>query len=123
MAAQGKTCDKCAAPLEAGEAQGFFGQELCEDCYLEAMSPTRTCDPWAVHTARSLKDSQGAHQLTSRQQQLYDLVKERGEVSLEDAARSLNLKEEEVRREFATLRHMELLRACKKDNLILLTRF
>jgi DeoR/GlpR family transcriptional regulator of sugar metabolism len=65
----------------------------------------------------------GGHHLTPRQQQLYDLVKEKREVSIPEACRALDLKEGELRREFATLRHMELLRGCKKDELILITLF
>jgi hypothetical protein len=87
------------------------------------MSPAKVCDPWAVHTAKSLKDLPGGHDLTPRQQQLYDLVQERGEVAIPEACALLGLSEDELRREFAPLRHMEKLRACKKDNLIHLTRF
>jgi hypothetical protein len=109
--------------LQGEEPRGYFDEVLCEDCYVEALSPVRTCDPWAVHCARSLKDLPGGLTLTARQQQLYELVKERGEVSALDAASTLGISEDEVRREFAVLRHLEMLRACKKDQGIFLTRF
>jgi hypothetical protein len=118
-----KTCAKCGATVEAAEVQEYGGRELCEDCYMDALSPTRTCDPWAVHTAKSLKDLPGGHDLTPTQQQLYDLVKQQGEVPMAEAAAHLGLTEEGLRREFAPLRHMEKLRACKKDNIIHLTLF
>jgi hypothetical protein len=118
-----QTCAKCGSAYDPAEAREHLGQMLCEDCYLDAMSPTKVCDPWAVHTAKSLKDLPGGHDLTPRQQQLFDLVKERGEVPILEAAAHLGLTEEDLRREFAPLRHMEKLRAFKKDNLILLTRF
>ncbi len=117
------TCAKCHAALEPGEAREYLGQELCEDCYLDSLSITKTCDPWAVHTAKSLKDLPGGENLTPLQQRLFDLVKDRGEVPLLEAAAHLGLTEEELRREFAPLRHMEKLRACKKDDLIHLTLF
>ncbi len=116
-------CTKCGAGLQEEEAREYFGEVLCEDCYVEALSPLRTCDPWAVHCARSLKDLAGGLTLTARQQQLYELVKERGEVSYLDAASALGISEDELRREFAVLRHLEMLRACKKDQGIFLTRF
>ncbi len=116
-------CARCHNLLNAEEARELAGQRLCEDCYLDAVSTVRTCDPWAVHTARSLKDQDGKHYLTPVQQQFYDLVKARGEVPVPEAARSLGLTEEELRREFAPLRHMELLRAGKKDQLIFITLF
>jgi hypothetical protein len=117
------TCPKCGGACDPTEAQEYLGQMLCEDCYLDAMSPTKVCDPWAVHTAKSLKDLPGGHDLTPVQQKLYDLVKQRGEVPILEAAAQLGLTEDDLRREFAPLRHMEKLRACKKDNLILLTLF
>jgi hypothetical protein len=117
------SCAKCGAAYDPDEAQEYQGKMLCEDCYLDAMSPTKVCDPWAVHTAKSLKDLPGGHALSPVQQQLFDLVKERGEVPILEAAALLGLTEEALRREFAPLRHMEKLRACKKDDLILLTLF
>ena len=118
-----KTCAKCGAAYDPAEAREHMGQMLCEDCYLDAMSPTQVCDPWAVYTAKSLKDLPGGHDLTPVQQQLYDLVQDRGEVPILEAAALLGLSEDDLRREFAPLRHMEKLRACKKDNLIHLTLF
>jgi len=123
MTSKPDSCTKCGASLEGEEPRGHFGEVLCEDCYLEALSPLRTCDPWAVHTARSLKDLPGGLTLTPRQQQLYELVKAKGEVSRPEAARVLGLGLEELQREFAVLRHLEMLRACKKDEEIFLIPF
>ncbi len=61
--------------------------------------------------------------MTPLQQRFFDLVKDRGEVSIADACAYLSLKEEDLRREFATLRHLEKLRGCKKDDLIFITLF
>jgi hypothetical protein len=116
-------CAKCAAGLDPDEAQEYQGQMLCEDCYLDAMSPTKVCDPWAVHTAKSLKDLPGGHALSPLQQKLFDLVKAKGEVPIPEAAAYLGLDEDSLRREFAPLRHMEKLRACKKDDVVCLTLF
>jgi len=120
---QANSCTKCSASLQDEEPREHLGEVLCEDCYLEALSPLRTCDPWAVHTARSLKDLPGGLTLTPRQQQLYDLVKEQGEVPKQEAALVLGVSEDELQREFAVLRHLEMLRACKKDKGIFLIPF
>ncbi|MFZ5449647.1 MAG: hypothetical protein ACOZFS_13525 [Thermodesulfobacteriota bacterium] len=118
-----KACGKCGAAIETAEIREYRGEELCEDCYMDALSPTVVCDPWAVHTAKSLKDLPGGHDLTPTQQKLFDLVKERGEVPMAEAAAHLGLSEDGLRREFAPLRHMEKLRACKKDDIIHLILF
>ena len=117
------TCAKCGATMEPGEGRDLAGQEVCEDCFLDGVSITKTCDPWAVHTAKSLKDLPGGQSLTPTQQKLFDLVKERGEVPMTEAAAQLDLNEEKLRQVFAPLRHMEMLRACKKDDVIHLTLF
>jgi len=118
-----QTCAKCAANIDPAESREYAGQVMCEDCYMDALSPTVVCDPWAVHTARSLKDLPGGHALTPPQQQLYDLVQDRGEIPMAEAAAHLGLTEDELRRVFAPLRHMEKLRGCKKDDVIHLTLF
>jgi hypothetical protein len=123
MTSQSDACAKCGASFQDEEPRGYFGQLLCEDCYLEAVSFVRTCDPWAVHTAKSLKELPGGVILTPRQQKLYDLVRKSGEVLRQEAARLLGISEDELQREFAVLRHLELLRACKKDKGIVLIPF
>jgi hypothetical protein len=82
----------------------------------------KTCDPWAVHLAKSDKSRAGV-QLTPRQQKLYDLVTTRGEISIPEAMAAMHLSEENLRHEFATLRHLELLRGTKKDGQVFLVPF
>ena len=40
-----KTCAKCGDAYDPAEAREHLGQMLCEDCYLDAMSPTQVYDP------------------------------------------------------------------------------
>jgi hypothetical protein len=115
-------CGRCGVRLEEGESREHAGQELCEDCYIEVLTPPQACDPWAVHLAKSDKLRSGL-QLTPRQQQIYDLVKERGAIPFPEAAGLLGLTETELRREFATLRHLELLRGQKQLQQVLITLF
>ena len=123
MIAQADVCTKCGASLAGEEPQEHLGQVLCEDCYLDAISPIRTCDPWAVHTAKSLKDLPGRPYSHPPAAAALDLVKAQGEVPKPEAARLLGLSEDELQREFAVLRHLEMLRACKKDEGIFLIPF
>ena len=50
-------------------------------------------------------------------------VCKQGEVPKQEAARLLGVSEDELQREFAVLRHLEMLRACKKDEGIFLIPF
>jgi ribosome-binding protein aMBF1 (putative translation factor) len=115
-------CNRCGTEIEAGESREYAGQQLCEDCYMEALNPPQACDPWAVHLAKSEKLRTGV-QLTPLQQELYDLVKKKGAIPIQEAADQLGLSEEGLRREFATMRHLELLRGQKQGQQVLITLF
>ena len=44
-------CERCKSLIPEGEQMELHGQILCEDCYMDLLSPPRICDPWAVHSA------------------------------------------------------------------------
>jgi predicted transcriptional regulator len=91
---------------------------------MDILSPPKACDPWAVHSAQTfLKGKDKLSVLTPQQSKIVDFIKERGEVTAEEMIKNLHLMEEELRREFAVLRHMEVLRATKKGDKILYTLF
>ena len=91
---------------------------------MDILSPPKACDPWAVYTARSSLQGQDRFSaLTPMQRRIVDYVKGKGEASGEEIAESLNLTEQEFKREFAVLRHMEVLRGTKKGAKILYRLF
>jgi hypothetical protein len=107
-------CDKCAGQVATGEENEFRGQLLCEDCYIDALSPAKPCDPWAVYTARSL--SGGGALVTSQQKAILTILEESQGIELEPLAEKLRLRMNDLEREIATLRHMEKIRVVKRDN-------
>jgi hypothetical protein len=108
-------CQKCGQAIEAGEERELHAMTLCEDCYLDALSPVKTCDPWAVHSAKRLEQLGTGGQLTDLQQKILALLKESGLVKPEFLCRKLSIPYEELEREFASLRHMEKVRGEKVD--------
>ncbi|MEA1923716.1 MAG: hypothetical protein U9N63_13805 [Pseudomonadota bacterium] len=42
-------CDRCGETVDAGDEQSYNSETLCDDCYMDVLSPTRICDPWAVN--------------------------------------------------------------------------
>ena len=83
---------------------------------MDMVSPPKACDPWAVHSAQTfLKGKDKLSTLTPLQTMIVDYIRGKGEAAIEEIVTNLNLTEEEFRREFATLRHMEVLRGTKKD--------
>jgi len=108
-------CEKCNAAVEPGEEREHFGQILCEDCYMDALSPAKACDPWAVYTAKSIKEQAGATQLTPVQEKILKILEETGGIEPGMLAQRLEIKPTDLEREIAALRHMEKVRGEMRD--------
>jgi hypothetical protein len=91
---------------------------------MDILSPPKACDPWAVYSAQTfLKGKDKLSTLTPSQLKIVDYIGGKGEATIEEMVENLNLTEEVLRREFAVLRHMEVLRATKKDGQIVYILF
>jgi hypothetical protein len=103
-------CDRCGEHIQPGEEMPHFGQMLCEECYMQALSRAR-CDPWAVRSAQSLSQlGEGYSELSETQAEILQVLKETGGAEPEVIAERLGMKLSEFQREIATLRHMEKAR-------------
>ena len=114
-------CDRCQQEIPPGDERAHAGQSLCEDCCMEVLSPLKTCDPWAVHSAKNFeKIAGGDRPLTAIQSRVLKILEERGAMEpkalLNEVGAELQLKD--LEREFATLRHMEKVRGEKKEDKI-----
>jgi len=117
-------CAKCEKKIEKQQSYERYGALFCEDCYMDLLSPPKGCDPWAVHSAQTfLKGKDKLATLTPLQQNIVNYVRKKGEATLEELIENLNQPEEDLRIEFAVLRHMEILRATKKGTKILYILF
>ncbi len=109
-------CEKCQIDVIPEDQKEHNGQILCEDCYMDALSPPRACDPWAVYTAKSFTESgTGNVSLSEAQQNILNLLKTHGDTSPDDIAARLDLKPADIEREIATLRHMEKIKGALVD--------
>ena len=111
-------CDKCDNEIEEGEEREHLGETLCEDCFMDALSPVRTCDPWAVHSAKSFEQHMGGTAaLSPIQAEILEIIKETGGLEREALLKRLEgrISRSQLDREFATLRHMEKVRGEKRD--------
>ena len=109
-------CDRCGAALAEGEGMSQGTRTLCEDCLMDALSPARACDPWAVKLAKGAKDMGGTGELRGLEKALFDLVSKRGRVPKEEIPGLLGVRAPELERAFAVLRHMELLRGDRRPD-------
>ena len=116
-------CDGCKTEIAPGEVNEHFGRMLCEDCYMDALSPVRTCDPWAVHSAKTFEaQSSGQPALNDIQCRILAILKETGGLERHELVKQLGgrLSDADLERQFAPLRHMEKVRAEKRGDKIFL---
>ncbi len=108
-------CEKCGKEMNEEERYEYKGRGYCDDCYMEVLSPTKACDPWAVYAARSsLQGRDKFSELTPAQRAIVDFVRSKDEVTAKEVTERFGMTEEEFKREFAVLRHMEVLKGVKK---------
>lgn len=108
-------CTRCRVESDEAELRDVLEHLLCEDCYIDSIELSKTCDPWAVHSDKNLVASQGLR-LTSDQERILELVKTEKEISFPEAARKLGMTDKQLQEDFTVLRHMELLRAAKRGD-------
>jgi hypothetical protein len=116
-------CDRCKSIIPENEENGHLGQSLCEDCYMDALSPVRTCDPWAVHSAKTFEAQMGGlATLTDLQKIILNILHETGGVERHELMQRLGdgFSDADLTREFAPLRHMEKARAEKRGDTVIL---
>ena len=104
-------CRKCGAEISKDEAMEAQDQTMCEDCYIDLAAKPKTCDPWAVYSAKNLQSTSGASGLTETQSLIVEYLKKNGPTPPAELAAALGLSLDEFEREMAPLRHMEKLRA------------
>jgi hypothetical protein len=109
-------CDKCREVIEEGEERELHGRTLCEDCYMDALSPVRSCDPWAVHSAKSLLKGAGSSlEINETQAKILQILEQTGGTELPVLSERLQMKPSDLEREIASLRHMEKVRGELRD--------
>lgn len=71
-------CHQCQQAIPDGEDHDHAGKIFCEDCYIDILSPTRFCDPWADFSARSFEKNNPEISLTKTQKTLLNLIRVMG---------------------------------------------
>lgn len=104
-------CERCKSVIPKGEKMELHGQVLCEDCYMDLLSPLRVCDPWVVHSAKTfLKNSSSALSLSPVQLKILEILQDEGPQERTNLCERLQIKETDLERDIAALRHMEKIR-------------
>jgi len=104
-------CERCKTVVAEGEQKALHGQTLCEDCYMDLLSPLRVCDPWAIHSAKTfVKEEAAVLKLTPVQQKIVEILQNEGPQDPENLCERLQIKKTDIERDIAALRHMEKIK-------------
>ena len=83
---------------------------------MDLLSPPKVCDPWAVHSARTfLKNGSADLELIPIQQKIVAILQDEGPQEPANLCKRLQIKETDLERDIAALRHMEKIRGELKD--------
>lgn len=116
-------CEKCGEKVAQEEVQEHLGKSLCEDCYIEELHVPQPCDPGAVRSARKTREmlgQKGDEGLTPRQKEIYNYIKEKGKATHLEIAEALDMNPKDLQKEFAILRHCELVKGSKEEGTVYL---
>ena len=108
-------CQRCGDEIEAGEERDHYGRMLCEDCYMDALSPVKACDPWAVYSAKSIPQTNEPAAMSETQTRILDVLRETGGLEPGHLVERVGVKPTDLERDLASLRHMEKIRAELRD--------
>ena len=89
-------------------------------------NPPKACDPMAVSSALSIRKQlgqSGSSGLSELQQKIYRLIEEHEKITKDELLKIVNIKPEELEREFAFFRHCELIRAFREDGKVYFTKW
>lgn len=119
-------CERCGDLIPEDESFNHRGKTLCEDCYIGALQPPKSCDVAAVHSAkthRQLSGESGTDGLTELQQSIYNRILEVSKLTRQNLMEEFNLKEWDLDKQIAILRHCELVKARKIGDQIYIVPF
>lgn len=119
-------CQRCQHEIIENESLKHLNETLCEDCYIDAVSPAKACNPWAVYLATRTRESSGLNDvegLTPIQKEVYEFIKNKEKVTAVEVMNNLHITQPDLENVIATLRHCELVRGQKEDDKVYLVLF
>jgi len=116
-------CQSCGREITEEEVSVSGGQNLCEDCYIDASHKIRVCDPWAERSKMIFRESHGltgTDGLTDLQKEIYEYIESKGKATREELAEKFKLPSSELENQFAILRHCQLIKGKKEGEKVYL---
>jgi len=116
-------CEICGAAIGPGEERQHEGRTVCEDCFIDASTQVKACDPWAVRSAKNTEKMMGGEaSLSPLQSRILEVLEETGGLEAPELLARLGegVAAKDLETQFALLRHMEKARAEKRGDRVFL---
>ena len=100
-------CAVCGKEIPADEVHEYNGKTLCEDDYIEAISPEKHCDPWATYLASRESGATGVSALSEIQKEMHKFLKEHGKATRDEVMARFRLSAVDLDEHLKVLMHTE----------------
>ncbi|MFC2003734.1 hypothetical protein ACFLV4_07345 [Chloroflexota bacterium] len=100
-------CDVYGKEIPADEVHTFQGKTLCEDDYIEAISPEKHCDPWATYIAGRESGATGVSALSDIQKEIHKFLKDKGKATRKEVMTKFRLSAGDLDEHIKVLMHTE----------------
>jgi hypothetical protein len=115
-------CARCKQSFKKEDLHKHNGSLLCEECYMDALSPARSCDPWARNSAKNfVRETGSIAAINETQARILGLLKRNKSMELSVIAEALEIAMFDLKREIATLHHLEKVRPGTRDGKMLIS--
>ncbi len=115
-------CDKCSDMIEKNEERNHKSEILCEDCYLDILTPVKSCEPWAEYNARAFSGD-SVESLTDIQKEIINVLKKNSNSETRTIHEKMRteIPYSEFERNFSTLKNMGKFKGEKRDGVLYLS--
>lgn len=104
-------CEACNKTFDKEEMKEYLGRNICEDCHMDALSTTGSCDPWAIFNTRACVGEDGyPHIINETQAHILNFLEKCDGAEPDLIAKTLKIDPADLKRELSVLRHMEKVR-------------
>ncbi len=103
-------CSRCSKEIPADEIHSHQGQTLCEDCYIEAISPEKHCDPWATYLSSRERGASGVAVLSDMQKAIHEFIRSQSKATREEVMAKFRLSADDLDPHLRVLMHSEMVK-------------
>ncbi|MFH2013060.1 MAG: hypothetical protein ABIJ37_10225 [Pseudomonadota bacterium] len=110
-------CERCGKELmKEDDIFRIRWEKVCEECYIDHTLPKHPCDIWGQMNMENfieMRKLNPMEEISDRQREIYEFVKEKGRVTPAEIAKEFELRELDLMQDFIVLRRLGLAKGKK----------